>query len=350
MPNIKKGTKGCIDLGSTYFRLLVAKGWFPGGRADRSPDDSGRRARHDVPSRRAGPPHAFEVVLEDKIYVGWGDAIAGDGQLPYESIEEAAAALRVLLSRARGAGCIEPLLLGTNTLRRARNRAAALRRLRDSAGLPLTVLSQEGEAALSYLGASTILGRPEPALLIDLGGTSTEIAWGRGGVMEGYRGIPWGTHVARTLLSRCSHRASFLAIRERLFADRRANGAPLYILPIEGKMPTILATGGTAVSLAVVLQYMRGEAPVLREQSAISADELDFVVRRLWPLYEAAREHRLPLERERVHLLLPGLILLTLLVRAMGMPGFIVTPRDLRWGGVMVGTEVAEYSTDRGRN
>jgi exopolyphosphatase/pppGpp-phosphohydrolase len=104
------------------------------------------------------------------------------------------------------------------------------------------------------------------------------------------------------------------------------------------------------VSLAVTLQYMRGGEPLIRERTPVSAGDFHLAVRRLWALFTRGHERRLPLEPERIALLMPGLVLLAALVHQFGIPGFIVTPRDLRWGGLMAGTEVAEHKIDGRRH
>jgi exopolyphosphatase/pppGpp-phosphohydrolase len=349
MPNTKREIRGCIDLGSSYFRLLVARACYPGGSSS-APTGRSNRAGVSNPSRSGhGAPRMFEVVAEDRIYVGWGEAIAGDGLLPASSIEDALGALRILVSKAGAFGCLDPLLIGTNTLREARNGTEAVRLLSDSLGKRrITVLTQRQEAALSYLGASTVLDRPEPTVLIDVGGTSTEIAWGLGSAMEDFRGIPFGTHGVRPIISRCGLHTSLTILRDRIRSRSPEGIDPLYVLPIGGEIPTILATGGTAVSLAVVLRLMKGEEPLVHERTPVSACEFGLAVRRIWALYAEGRERRLPLEEDRVTLLMPGLVLLAALVQAMDMPGFIVTPRDLRWGGIMAGDELADYATNGG--
>ena len=86
--------------------------------------------------------------------------------------------------------------------------------------------------------------------------------------------------------------------------------------------------------------------PLFRERETVGALDLELLVRRLWRLFEGGREHRLPLERERIDLLLPGMILFTMLIREMGVTVFSVTTRDIRWGGVIAGDDLTEYAID----
>jgi len=349
MPNRKTEIRGCIDLGSSYFRLLVVErrrkdgvacggvGGSPGGEAA---SRGSLQGSYDI-----------RVLLDDKAYVGWGAALSRGGLLLPGEIEKAGRALSSLVSKALEAGCGAPVIVGTNTLRHALNREEALGRLTDTLPLQVVILSQRGEAALGFLGASTIVGGDAPLLQIDMGGTSTEIAWGRGGVMRDYIGVPWGTHTALAAVSgRSSHRA--LAILRSMILEGSSDSpvSILYRLPVTYGADTILCTGGTAVSLAVISNYMRRMGPLFRERESISRGDLERMSRRLRGLFETGRQHRLPLEKERLNLLLPGTILLTLLLREMRVPVFSVTSRDIRWGGIIVGDSLTEYSIDGRRD
>lgn len=332
-PNTKSGIRGCIDLGSSYFRLLVAERVEGAGS-----DGSDRR---DI---------GIRPILEGQVYVGWGAALPRDGLLLPEELDGAVRALDFLLSRSSEAGCAEPMIVGTNTLRRARNREEARGKLEAAARRRVTVLSQRGEAALGFLGASTIVGDDGPVLHIDMGGTSTEIAWGRSGVLEDFIGLPLGTHEAQVVSAGRFPRGAFSTLRERIC--RGFQGSPesiLYRLP-GGRTPdTILCTGGTAVSLGIILNYTKGIRPLLREREYLYTHELERTMRRLGERLERGW-HRLPLERERTDLLLPGLTLLTLLLRELRIAAFTVTSRDMRWGGIIAGENLSEYSVEGGRD
>ena len=345
MPNRKRGIRGCIDLGSSYFRLLVAE-W---GSKDGVTSGGSMRTRGSriVYQGDGWGDDDFRILSDDKAYVGWGAALARDDLLLPGEIERAGYALSNLVSRASEVGCMVPSIVGTGTLRHALNREEALARLKSAVSLPVTILSQRGEAALGFLGASTITDADAPVLQIDLGGTSTEIAWGRAGVMDDCVGLEWGTHTVRAVISRCGlHRAQAM-LRDLIFSG--SSGSPasiLYRLPAKRGADTILCTGGTAVSLAVILNYTRRIRPLFREKEIVSKGDLELMLRRLRALFETGRQHRLPLEKERVNLLLPGIALLTLLVREIRVRAFSVTSRDLRWGGIITGDHLAEYSID----
>ena len=106
-------------------------------------------------------------------------------------------------------------------------------------------------------------------------------------------------------------------------------------MPGTGESPTIMLTGGTAVSLAIVWKQMHVECYDSLRPVEISISELDLVGRRLTALFSSGRERMLPLSSERIRLLLPGLAILKGIVRALQAERITITARDLRWGVVL---------------
>ncbi len=93
-------------------------------------------------------------------------------------------------------------------LRESINARELRSRLEGTLGVSIRVLSQREEAELGYIGASFFRPRDEAVLLIDAGGTSTEISWGTGTSMAGCAGFPLGTHRVRRFLDRGSRARS----------------------------------------------------------------------------------------------------------------------------------------------
>lgn len=141
-----------VDLGSNSFHMVVARvGQGEIGILD--------RIREMV---RMGAGLDEQGVLSDKV--------ADRAIKCLEKFSERLCAIHA--SRVRA--------VGTNTLRKARNRQAFLARARNALGHPIEIISGVEEARLVYLGASQSLpGQEGRRLVLDIGGGSTEIIVGR---------------------------------------------------------------------------------------------------------------------------------------------------------------------------
>jgi exopolyphosphatase/guanosine-5'-triphosphate,3'-diphosphate pyrophosphatase len=142
-----------VDLGSNSFHMVVA------------------RDQHGQPS----------IVDRLREMVRLASGLGADGALDDDSQERALACLRRFGQRLRDMRADQVRVVGTNTLRRARNSDAFLARAEEALGHPVEVISGIEEARLIYLGVSHYTGASEGAnLVVDIGGGSTELIVGQG--------------------------------------------------------------------------------------------------------------------------------------------------------------------------
>lgn len=139
-----------LDLGTNNCRLLVAR------------------------------PHGdgFEVIDSFSRIVRLGEGLAARGWLSERAMARTIAALRVCARIMARHGVKQARCVATEACRRATNGPEFLARVRRATGIELEVLDQEQEALLALLGCLPLIERGAgPALLVDIGGGSTEILW-----------------------------------------------------------------------------------------------------------------------------------------------------------------------------
>jgi exopolyphosphatase/guanosine-5'-triphosphate,3'-diphosphate pyrophosphatase len=142
-----------VDLGSNSFHMLVAR-------------------------THQGHPSIVDRLRE---MVRLASGLDEDGDLDEASQERALACLRRFGQRLRDMDAHQVRVVGTNTLRRARNAEAFLAKAEEALGHPVEVISGMEEARLVYLGVSHYLDSTEGRnLVVDIGGGSTELIIGEG--------------------------------------------------------------------------------------------------------------------------------------------------------------------------
>jgi exopolyphosphatase / guanosine-5'-triphosphate,3'-diphosphate pyrophosphatase len=102
------------------------------------------------------------------------------------------AVLRRFVRHARKEKAAAVLLAATNPLRRAANGKEIRLQLEKDLGQKVSVLSSAKEAYLSFLGAVGTLREDQTAVVIDMGGGSTELVVYRGAKRQAFLSVPEG--------------------------------------------------------------------------------------------------------------------------------------------------------------
>ncbi|XBQ15468.1 MAG: Ppx/GppA phosphatase family protein [Oceanicaulis sp.] len=158
---------GAIDLGTNNCRMLLA-----------------RRARS-----------GFRVIDAYSRIVKLGEGLAASGALSDAAMDRAIEALSVCAERMKRRNVTRMRCIATEACRAASNGQAFIDRAREVTGLPLELITAEEEARLAVHGSLDLMSEDhEAALVLDIGGGSTELCWvdlaewrERGGLASGGR-------------------------------------------------------------------------------------------------------------------------------------------------------------------
>jgi exopolyphosphatase/guanosine-5'-triphosphate,3'-diphosphate pyrophosphatase len=185
--------------------------------------------------------------------LGEGFGTQNPGALTHEAMATSIEVLKDFVSLASQHGTSSPLLVATGVVRRARNRDVFVDLVDENVGVPLTIISGQREADLTWKGVTTCLDGGENAdIIFDLGGGSAEFIFSRGKrrttismdigaatLTEEY--LPSDPPQADEIsnLTGCMDREL-----KRYLGPRKAT---------IGGRPFMVATGGTVVTLAAML-------------------------------------------------------------------------------------------------
>ncbi|WP_326687480.1 MULTISPECIES: Ppx/GppA family phosphatase [unclassified Streptomyces] len=116
-----------------------------------------------------------------------------EGTLPREAVDMLADAVTEAQAEARRQGATELYAVATAVVRHAPNREQILETVRARSGVPLCVLDGRREAELTFLAARRWMGwRAGPLAMLDIGGGSLEVAFGRTGIPDFATSAPLG--------------------------------------------------------------------------------------------------------------------------------------------------------------
>jgi len=269
---------------------------------------------------RASADGALELLEDHCRTPRLGEGLARTGLIAPAAAQRALEALDFFARRLAELG--QPpsrtRAVGTAVLRRARNAAEFVERVRERTGIAIEVLGEEQEAQLAHLAVAGEL-RGARAAIVDVGGGSTEFSSADGGLRLS---IPVGAVVLSESYPAAADFPELLAAARTAALRLPERGAA-------GESCVLL--GGTALNLACLERGFERFDPQRAEASPVPLQAAGRWAERLarMPL---ERRLELPLERERAGILPAGLACAAAALERLAPALVRASGRGLRFG------------------
>ena len=302
-----------LDLGTNNCRLLVA--------------------------RRRG--EGFHVIDAFSRIVRLGEGLAATGLLSEAAMARTIAALRICAAKVARSGAGRARYVATEACRRAANCPEFLERVRCDTGIRIEIISSDEEARLVVAGCAPLLDPAVPhALVFDIGGGSTEIAWlsfadgADAPALAGFVSVPQGVV---TLADRYGGRAVTPEIYSAMVEEMRAAIAPFeaehgIAARVAAGEVQLLGSSGTVTTLAGVHldlpRYDRNKV----DGTVLGFDDILAASRRLGALDWEGRAAHPCIGDERADLVLAGCAILEAICLAWPVGELVVADRGVREG------------------
>lgn len=302
------GRYAAIDIGTVTCRMLVV--------------DVGESGLHELTREYA--------------ITNLGEGVDATGELKPEAMERVVRAIDGFLAVRDSLSTpdhpvVRTVAVATSAARDARNAADFAARLRER-GIELSVIPGAREAALSFSGASIDFSG-ERLMVVDVGGGSTEVVMGMGGVE------PVCAHSFNVGCRRGTEK--FLAsdppapeelararawIHEKMaswFAEQSKEAANL---------ERVVAVAGTATTVVSIRECMETYDSSRVHKARVSRQELLEVYERLAALPLSARKKVVGLDPKRAPVMVAGLLILLEVLDFAGIDAFTVSETDILHG------------------
>ena len=285
----------------------------------------------------------FRVIDSYSRIVRLGEGLHHTGALTETAMERAMAALRTCAERIGRRKLRGMRAVATEACRRATNGAAFLDQVRIETGIPISTISTREEAELAVESCSPLLaGDGRRALVFDIGGGSTELAWvrltpGRPPKLIGYVSLPVGVV---TLAERWGDAVFTVAGFEAMVADvmtQLEEFERIYCVSHEIRQGGVrfLGTSGTVTTLAGIALKLTRYRRLMVDGTLLAHDAAAAAVRLLRDLDRAGLMAHPCVGADRVQFVLPGCAVFEAIRRLWGSDDIIVADRGLREGMVL---------------
>jgi exopolyphosphatase/guanosine-5'-triphosphate,3'-diphosphate pyrophosphatase len=294
--------------------------------------------------------HGFHVLDSFSRVVRLGEGLYETGRLSAPAMERAIASLNICAARVKrwaadsGTGPLRLRAIATEACRQAENGAAFISMARERTGLPLEIINPREEAELAVESCAPLIRQAgRRALLFDIGGGSTEIAWVRvncNGVAPeviGYLSLPVGVV---TLSERCGDACYTDSGYTGVVGDVAAMLRPfeaVHRIAQEIRQGGVLMVGtsGTVTTLAGVSlkldRYRRG----LVDGISMTREAVDMALAEARALGREGLGRHPCIGGERVDFVLPGCAIFAAIHEMWQVPELMVADRGLREGMLM---------------
>ena len=242
--------------------------------------------------------------------------------------EKVSALKEVLLeyaSIAKQYNCSKILCVGTSPFRNAQNSYGIVQEIKKSCDLEIKIISGEEEARLSFIGAVYDKYFDNLCSLIDIGGGSSEIIFGKG----------------EKIFFKQSFDTGAIKITEAFLKDLRTSEnikraedyLNNYITFEPMRFEKCIAVAGTPTSLAAIKLNLKEYSDVLVDDSILTLNDINNFINVFFSLspQEALNKLGQPLQG-REDIILAGCLLLKRFMRALNCDEVIVSAKGLRYG------------------
>ena len=266
---------------------------------------------------------SFKILFREKIMAGLAGYVE-DGRLSAVGIECACAGLLSFRATLNTLKIENVSVFATASLRNISNTEQALSVIRAATGYPVEVISGEDEALFGYAGAMQELHLTSGAFM-DIGGASTEIVTFDNGSPADFASFPIGS---LSLYKSCVKKilpgeGSLKRLHQAINSAIDVRGCSLEARPL------IVGVGGTA---RAVLKLVKNYYKISDECRSITPEQLDGLCEFLCSGEKAAADLILRMEPERIHTLVPGLLIMQHVFHLFHAQQLVVSKYGVREG------------------
>lgn len=279
------------------------------------------------------PPSTEIITLHNEYKAPrLGQGLKKDGNIPDESIQKLMSVLSSYRKLIDKYNCQTIICTSTNAMRIAANANLIINQVKESLNIDIQVITGDREAELSYLGAATVLPSVKEKVVMDVGGGSTEVIYGRDTEIIYKKSFPIG---AVNLTEEFIH-SNLPVEKEVQQLQENIDKTFTEISQIIHPNTPLIAVAGTPTSLSAInlklTEYDDGKV----EGSELTLTEIDNFIKEFstqTPEEILYKYGEIISGREDV--ILAGTIILKTVAKLTGSNKIFVSGRGIRYGSVI---------------
>lgn len=275
---------------------------------------------------------SFKALEDQAVMTRLGEGVDRNGLLSEAGQRRSLEVLRSYLSRCRRLRVEEVAVIGTSALRDATNAAEFRALVKRELKWDLRILSGEEEAWYSYLAVQRgIQSQTSEILVIDVGGGSTELIWGRAGRLHRWTSLQMGgvRLTERFLPSDPVQEKEFARLTKTIDDELQATLGDWVRGPTFG---LAVGTAGTFTTLAAIEKGLRRYSHSEVHGSFLSRATVQRQIAFFKSKTVAERKKIPGLEPKRADVILAGALLIDRIMDLFRLERILVSDQGIRYG------------------
>lgn len=299
-----------IDLGTNTFRLLVAAVNF---------DSANQR-------------YSLKELHSERIITRLGEGLSKKPVLKRDAIERGLSALikfKDVLSRF---DVCEMRAVATSALRKAENSKEFLRKAKEASGIGIKIISGREEARITASGMMIDIPVPETALMLDIGGGSTELIFAMNGKPLMVKSVDLGVvYLAGKYMKKDPpSKTEIQRMDEEISSVITRAAGPFRRMIRENS--SLIGTAGTVTSLAAIAGKLKMFEHKKIHGKKLTRETVSRICSDISFISSHKRAGFIPFEPARLDIIVPGTRILLKLMDTFGFRGLTVSNYGLREG------------------
>ena len=299
-----------IDIGTNTFRLLIAEVIF----------DSTTNY------------YSINEIHSERVITRLGDGLSDNGMLREKSMLDSIETLLNFSNLISKHNVCRTSAIATSALRKAGNSQDFLKQAKEVAGLDISIISGEQEAKITASGMLLDIQIQGPALLLDIGGGSTELILRGAETPEVIQSLNLGVVYmadkymkndppSENMLSSMGYEITMqISMLQGIFENLR---------PLE---TSFIGTAGTVTALAAISLGLPDFEYDRIHKYKLCIDNVKKIYSRISVISSFERARLIPFDPARLDIIVPGTLILLKLMESFGFNEITVSNYGLREG------------------
>ncbi|MCK5286809.1 MAG: Ppx/GppA family phosphatase [Thermodesulfovibrionia bacterium] len=308
---MKNRPLAAIDIGTNTFRLLIAK--------VKRENENGYR-------------YSIGEIRSERIITRLGQGIPEKGLIQKQAITKSIAALKKFSDIIAEQKVHKTSAVATSALRDAENSDEFIKKVKEITELDIKIITGEEEAKKTLSGILIDIKQPNTALMVDIGGGSTELIFSKKGTPSIVQSLNLGVvYLAGTYMKHDPPLDKELNQMAAKISQEIMAHVKTFKKHISEDTACI-GTAGTITTLAAVSQGLTEFEHSKIHGMKITIEKIKSIFSDIASVTAHERAQYIPFERERLDIIVPGTRILLTLMEAFGFKEVMVSNYGLREG------------------